>query len=216
MAYSPDGKPGTYVNWTESGDSVYGGLSVPMVAAWDDDRRILAGWLGHPGGWGGWLVFRELVQFADGKLGERWLPEAMPAEKPLVYSACDPSRPFAVRFAAAKSDGAAVEIGVDPGAGRAYVADVGPDGKAVHTFTPREVWAAHGRNPWDHVELRPHGGASYAIEHVRGLDRPYQVRVIVHYDPKGDATIFDAEIAMSRTLLARRPGRFAAEPATVR
>ncbi len=43
---------------------------------------------------------------------------------------------------------------------------------------------------------------------MRGLDRPYGVRLLAHYDAKSDATIFDAEIAGTRTMLTRREGRY--------
>ena len=47
-----------------------------------------------------------------------------------------------------------------------------------------------------------------AIRCVRGLDRPYVVKVIVWYDERHDATIFDAEVAGCRTLLTCRFGEY--------
>ena len=43
---------------------------------------------------------------------------------------------------------------------------------------------------------------------VRGIEGDYTVRLIRHYDPKADATIFDAEIAGQRTIICRRRGRY--------
>lgn len=57
---------------------IYEGLSAPMAAAMPDGRRILAGWLLDTYGWAGCLVLRELLQEADGTLGQRWLPETTP------------------------------------------------------------------------------------------------------------------------------------------
>lgn len=72
FAYSPSGAPGTYEDWSKDGRAPYEGLSVPMVASFSGNRRILAGWLNPLQGWGGWLVFRELIQNADGTLGMKW------------------------------------------------------------------------------------------------------------------------------------------------
>ena len=52
------------------------------------------------------------------------------------------------------------------------------------------------------------GGKSFAIENVRGLDRPYDVRALAYYDPKANVTIFDVEIAGQRTMILRRVGRY--------
>ena len=43
MAYSPDGAPGSFVNWTNEPDKLYEGLSVPMVTSWKDGRRLIGG-----------------------------------------------------------------------------------------------------------------------------------------------------------------------------
>ncbi len=69
MAYSPDGTPGSFVDWTNEPDKLYDGLGVPMVTKWKDNRRLYIGWLNHVHGWGGWLVFREVVAYPDGRLG---------------------------------------------------------------------------------------------------------------------------------------------------
>ena len=56
------------------------GLWVPMVAEFKNNRRILAGFLTGPDfEWGGYLVFRELIQMADGSLGLKWPDEMRPA-----------------------------------------------------------------------------------------------------------------------------------------
>jgi hypothetical protein len=36
----------------------------------------------------------------------------------------------------------------------------------------------------------------------------YEVRLVVWYDSKADATIFDAEIGGDRTMICRRAGKF--------
>ena len=218
MAYSPDGKPGTFVNWTKTGDSVYGGLSVPMVAPWGDNRRIIVGWINHVGGWGGWLCFRELIQFEDGKLGEKWLDETMPpvrrvamkdgrADVGVAYDLLEfrdlPSdRDFKLLFTDPKTK-KGVEFGVDPKRARAWYAYVREDGRRADAVTLREAGLPEARG---RRYSKPQECASYAIEHIRSLDRAYGVRLIVRYDPKSDVTILDAEIAGARTMICRREG----------
>ena len=41
---------------------------------------------------------------------------------------------------------------------------------------------------------------------MRGLDKPYTVRIIEHYDRKMNATLIDAEIAGERTIISHRVG----------
>jgi len=61
-----------------------GATKVPKTAAWKDGRRIITGWVGL-GGWAGTLVFHELIRHEDGSLGEKFVPEMIPAtEKPVV------------------------------------------------------------------------------------------------------------------------------------
>ncbi len=53
-------------------------IGVPEVAAFREDRYILAGF-GGEALWGGKLIFRELVQHPDGSLGMKWPAEMIPA-----------------------------------------------------------------------------------------------------------------------------------------
>jgi hypothetical protein len=58
-------------------------LYVPKTAEFGEGRRVYASWLPE-GGWGGDLIFRELIQLADGRLGTRFAPEVMPPLGPAV------------------------------------------------------------------------------------------------------------------------------------
>jgi len=58
------------------------------------------------------------------------------------------------------------------------------------------------------IYLQFDGLTSETYERIRGLDRPYKVRLCVYYDRKSNVTLFDAEIAGQRTMICRRPGRF--------
>ena len=196
-----------YADWTATGDDIYDGLSVPMVASWKGNRRIYAGWLRHPWGWGGWLVFRELIQYPDGRLGMKWIPEIATPGKVRTHEVTDTSRPFTIRFAKGEKE---VELKVDPTERRAQLADTSRGQPAPRvrslrenheTFKPKDA-----RDKLNECMLD--GDKPFAIENVRGLDRPYAVRTLVHYDPKANATIIDVEIAGQRTMILRRPGRY--------
>ena len=218
MAGSKTGKPGSYEDWVLSGEDVYGGLSVPMVADWKDGRKLLVGWINGldryhevPKGWnlqvwGGWLCFRELIQFSDGRLGSKWLGETPNRGETREY-ACSPDKPFVLDLR--NERGETVEFRIDPREGRAQFSSDGTRKKTLAEVSrgldPRErriVQIAAGRLN------APYTAQDYAIGRIRGLDRPFKVRFNVYYDPKADGTIFDAEIAGSRTMIARYAGRF--------
>ncbi len=184
MAYNPDGRVGGFTDWTNEPDKLYDGLSVPMVAEWKDNRRLYIGWLNHLWGWGGWLVFREAVYHPDGRLGLKWVPEIDPPVPPRSFRV-EASGAFSLRFKSL-SGAPDLVLGVDPAKRAAY-------------------WKDDVENP---DFSKPHRGENVLIGAVRGLDSAYTVKVIVYYDAKSDATLFDAEIAGDRTLICRRKGRY--------
>ena len=214
MAYNPDGRVGGWVDWSRTGDDVYDGLSVPMVAPWCGDRRIMAGWIGHPCGWGGWLAFHELVAFPDGRLGVKWLPETPPPGDIFAF-ARRPGESLRLVFVA-EGDGAAVEFRLDAEERRAQWAD----SPAVPTGTPpadippaprqktQAELVASVKDLWRDRFLFPFGAGQYAVQNIRGLDEPFTVRVAACYDAKSGCTLFDAEIAGTRAMICRRRGRF--------
>ena len=69
--------------WEALGPEQMTQLSYPKTARFKSNRLLTAGWIGH-GGWGGDLVFRELVQHQDGSLGSRFVPEMIPAGGPML------------------------------------------------------------------------------------------------------------------------------------
>ena len=204
MAYNPDGKPGHWTNWTQTGDDVYDGLCVPMVAPWKGNRRIIAGWIAHPLGWGGWLAFHELVQYPDGKLGSKWLDE-IPAPGDVFTFEGRPGECLARRF---KGGADILEFSVDAANARAQFANVRADGSVPRMNTNAERERAGSNEAMRKLNGPPGSADEYAIERIRGLDRPYKVRLCVYYDRKSNVTLFDAEIAGQRTMVCRRPGRF--------
>jgi hypothetical protein len=73
----PDGSwPATKPRW-----DIYDGLMVPQAAVVWNNRAILSGWVVDHW-WGGRLVFRELIQYADGTLGMKWPEEMIPPYGP--------------------------------------------------------------------------------------------------------------------------------------
>lgn len=62
--------------WKEHSPARLISMQVPKSAVFGS-RAFAAGWLGEDG-WGGEIVFHELVQNADGSLGDRFVPEMMP------------------------------------------------------------------------------------------------------------------------------------------
>ena len=213
MAYNPDAQPGHFVDWTTSGDDIYEGLSVPMVVPWKGDRRIIAGWLRHLYGWGGWLCFRELVQEADGRLGMKWVPEIQPRGDISEHRAKG-GKGLSLRFRRVGGTDE-MEFAVDAVGRRAQFSDCAPGQVASRRKTIAEVFGAVPPAEWTLKTLgraAPHGCENFAIGHLPGLDADYVVRFARYYDPKSDATVFDAEIAGRRTMVCRRPGRYEVVP----
>ena len=184
MAFSPDGKPKTFVDWTNEPDVAYDGLGVPMVVPWKGDRRLYIGWMRHIAGWGGWLVFRELVYFPDGHLGLKWVPEIKPPVAPVVYRAGAGEK--LVRKFASQSGRPTLVLTVDPAKREASFADDVPEPKFGHA----------------------HDSDNFKIGGLRCVEGAYKVKLVVWYDSKADATIFDAEIGGTRTMICRRAGKF--------
>ena len=186
------------------GVDLYDGLDVPMVAPFAGDRRILAGWL-RVGGWGGVLGLRELVWCSDGVPGLRWLDEAVPDHGAWT----DFSKTAAV-------DGDLVlEWTVQPGADvRVRLSGEGEDVELrVHAARRKAelVFASIADYPAATVFPRDRNPGGRAAEHLRGLDAPYRVRLLVRNDRKLRGTVADAEIAGLRTLIHYFPGHAAKE-----
>ncbi|MBR2838411.1 MAG: hypothetical protein IKE55_06500 [Kiritimatiellae bacterium] len=185
FAYSPTGRPGSFVDWVKAGLAPYEGLSVPMVAPFGENRRIMSGWLEHVYGWGGWLVFRELIQNADGTLGTKWVPEIAPPVSPKAFEV-QPGRPFRLVFAPKANDGKSLTFVIDPSARTATFADDVPD-----------------------VKFEPANRAgNFRISNLPEFTGNYTVRLVQYWCRKSNATIFDVEIGGSRTMICRRAGKF--------
>ncbi len=192
------------VDLAAQGEDLYDGLEVPMVAPFGEDRRILAGWLPIEG-WGGLLGIRELVRHEDGILGSRWLEDAMP-DVPLLQGNAPgndvpenfridrmlrPGESFRIRL---EGVGTPVEFRLDPGSARAELTS--EDSKAL------TLCEAIPKNRHHLRSIR--GGV--AVDHLRGMDVPYRLRLMVRSDRKWDGSVLDVEIAGCRTMLKHFKG----------
>jgi len=130
---------------------------------------------------------RELVigKRADGTFGTKWVPET-PIPAPVATYARNAGEALEVTFVAERGDGR-LTLRVDP---------------VAHTATFAE---RTGTDAQEKILQR--------VGDVRGLARAYAVRLVACYDRKADATVFDAEIAGDRTLIAARCGRWTARAA---
>lgn len=213
FAMSRTGESGSYRDRVMSDEHPYDGLSVPMVTAWKDGRRIIAGWIRFPGCWGGYLCLHELVQHADGTLGVKWLKEVTPETEARTFAVM-PGKTLELRYKSAYG-GPTLVFTVDAAKRVASYRDLSADGRYTEAATLAEMTRRSSRRHSNDIKGRPDFVESYAVANLRGLEKPADVRVIAHYDKKSNVTVFDAEIAGDRTMLCVRHGRFA-EPETVK
>lgn len=218
------------------GYDIYDGVGVPMAVKTDEGRVILAGWLyGH--GWGSLIVHREILQFENGRLGTRWLPEcsplaedcellsakvpengektALPAKTSLYFEfeiEPEENAKFALRFS---GRGEACVFLLDTAEKIAEISSSGED----EIFSHEPILPAYlaipkacERENADYVvylkgaDDLPYKAKNFALPHVEGIDKPYRLRAVLHYEPKTDSNFLDFEIAGRRTLVSNRVG----------
>ena len=212
MAMSKTGENGSYTDEVLSGSDVYEGLSVPMVAPWKGNRRLLIGWINHGYGWGGWLCFRELVQYPDGHLGTKWVPE-IPMPTPVKTYRVRPGEEFNLEFT---GTGDTFAFTLDWAERKAWFSTRQADGTYRKIPTLGEM-AVENEKKWGARRIcagrkyRPDDGNDFAIGNILGLDKPFEVKVENHFDKKSGFTLLDIEIAGQRTMVTRRHGRFAVD-----
>lgn len=210
-------------------ETIYAGLSVPMVAELPGGRRVMAGWVQSAKlGWGGVLMQRELLQEEGGRLGMRWLPEITP--KPIethpLCSKCLMQDGIALEreesylleavitpnganlLALNLSDGrSACVLQLDLAQKRATVNDAGIDAFGEPRATMLEVMQAldpEERSFRKAVNV-PHHAHNFGLPDIRGIDSPFTLRVIIRRSRRLMAAVLDAEIAGRRTLVSVRP-----------
>ena len=212
MAKSETGANGSYTDEVLAGYDIYEGLSVPMVAPWKDNRRLLIGWINHRYGWGGWLCFRELVQYPDGHLGTKWVREIPMPVAPAVFHV-EPGARFRLEFRAATSRGVDFALILDAAAGKARFVEKAADGGYPDVPTLRDMaLACEAVFGFERIragrKYRPDEAGDFAIGNIRGLDRPFDVKVENYFDAKAGISLVDVEIAGQRTMVTRRFGAY--------
>ena len=183
------------------------------MAPFAGGRRLTAGWIGHAG-WGGDLLFRELVQFPDGRLGTKFVPEMLPAAGPplaiqpeslrgeVAWDGCrltmaaTGGQDAAARIAEVSGDvririrveaaGAALSVGLTDASG---------SGLAAHVDRLRQRVGISG--PLDRASS---GGEPPALQPVAGLSRRYTLDLLVV------GGILDLCVDNRSTVAARRAG----------
>lgn len=216
-----------YIEYASKGFDVYEGLSVPMAAKTDDNRVILAGWIGGMG-WGSMVAHRELIQYENGDLGMRWVPELFPEiketeinknkdgiisikEKCSYYfeAEVDPSESSTAEIRFADDKGDVCELRMDFEKKTAQYGSCDENGKAEDILPMYKAIKTVEQTKFGFdigPEALPHRCGDFAIAHVRYPKKPFKVRVLIYRFEKSDCTIIDTEIAGTRTLLTNRKG----------
>jgi Glycosyl hydrolases family 32 N-terminal domain len=211
-----DAPDSAYEDVVRKGLDFYDGSNVPSITGIPGGRFLMASWVPIRG-WGGSLVLRELVQYADGRIGSKWMKEITPqSETPVTLAnrVAEPaafpanSRSFMLTFIvhAAKTRKGRVGISFLPEQGAHSACEL-----QIRLDDLRAQFAPGSRDQFAGPEktLReggaPHQVGNYAIENLIGVDRPFPVRVIVQGNEKIGGSLIDAEVASQRTLISYRP-----------
>lgn len=206
-----DAPNAAYVDVVRQGRDFYDGLAVPSISGIAGGRFLMAGWL-PVRGWGGCLVIRELIQYPDGRIGSKWMPEVTPrtrrdrslGPRPGQAVPVPPGfQAFLLEFEVRATEAGKGRLGVT------FLPE--QDGKEACELQVRldELRAQWGPGHVDRFGDREksirEGGSAGAIENLAGVDGLFRVRVMVQSTEKLGGSVVDAEIAGQRTLISYRP-----------
>lgn len=209
----------TYIDMVKQGIDFYNGMSVPSIAEIADNRFLMAAWM-KTEGWGGPLVIHELIQHPDGRIGNKWMEEIVPAtEKPVTLARTVthgqkidvPEQPFILTFEVHPLHKGKGQVAIDflnqASTEHACEWQMQID-KERAQFSPFDT---QGFAPAQKT-LREGGDVStaqnYAIENGLTFDRPFTVRMLIQPSAKARGTLMDVEIGAQRTMLSYRPSLF--------
>lgn len=198
-----------YKDMVAQGLDLYDGLCVPSITQIGDGRYLMAGWAMVNSHWGGPLVVRELLQYPDGTIGSRFMPEMMPltnGSRLLGRTVGDNGL-----GAATLCRSFVLTFDVEPTADGQLSLCLGTGEHAclwdLDAATARAQFSNDGSRQKSIREGgAPHQTGNYAIENIRGLDASFPVRVVVKGEPKWGGSLVDVEIAGQRTMISHRPG----------
>lgn len=219
----------TFFDMASKGFDIYDGLCVPMVAECNG-RYILSGWLGGFG-WAYVIAHRELVQKENGILGIKWMPEYTPdtKESALSYEAAvvsgntelslESKNSYYLEFTVIPDVDSKVGIGFS-GDGKSFVMSLNTKTAKVQTNYSEDVFSFPKELPSLSEYIEQYGaienyhklsgdnlhkdGVNFSIVNVDELKREYKFKMILHYEPKSDSLIIDAEIGSGRTFISNR------------
>jgi hypothetical protein len=213
---SADAPNSAYKNVVSKGLDFYDGSNVPAITEISDGRFLMAAWIPIRG-WGGNLIIRELVQFADGRISSKWMKEVTPetddsktvaakitetttfstdATSFMLVFDVEPAEgengKFSISFLPANGEQAACELQISIDDRRAQF---GPG--SLNNFAGIQNSLREGG--------APHKAHNFAIENLIDVDKPFKIRVIVKSSDKIGGSLIDAEIAGKRTMISYRP-----------
>ncbi len=192
-----------YGPWTLQVPDRVDSLAVPKVGAFTGNRRLFAGWMAD-NGFGGNLVLRDMVQFDDGALGTRFVPELMPpCGAPIVLKKKERNARLEAKqgrqqiLLSGIPNDARITLTLAPqGAVKAYGVRLRTsDGE--HDGTDFRLDTRAARGSYSHSTHSGSGGplvGGHAISGLRGLDKPIRLDVICRHD------IVDVEVDGRHTL----------------
>jgi len=210
-----DAPNSAYVDVVRKGLDFYDGSDVPAITEIKGGRFVMASWIPIRG-WGGPLVLRELIQFPDGRIGSKWMPEVMPEMGSMKTVAASvtgvtncpvDSKAFMMVFKVQPAEGKKGKFGIS------FLPENGEQAACELQIRLDDLRAQFAVGPFnnfapDQKSLReggaPHHANNYAIENLIGVDQPFTVRVIVKGDDKLGGSLVDAEIAGQRTMISYR------------
>jgi len=210
--------------WEEMPSDIHDGLYVPKAVEFTGNRRLNVGFIFDKITlWGGHLVIHELIQYPDGSLGSKFVPELIPASgepQQMTFAALSPQASgdrdkitinADKKFAAAALDGVARNIRItlrvvpQPGVRSFGLCLRGKgdyeDGCELR-FEPARKRVQFGI-PQNHGPANDStepiiDSRNFAIQNVVKLDQPFTLDIIVKND------LVDVCIDGRRTMLSRR------------
>lgn len=207
-----------WIDMVKEGRDFYDGINVPAITKIKDGRFLMAGWFPIRNGWGGPLVIHELIQYPDGRIRTKWMKELIPDTRDTVLLAkrIDKTVSFPVKDRSfilsfdvypKKSKPGKLAVSFLSSGKNEY------DNACEFQIRPGELTAQYGAASKDsfsapELSLRQ-GGApqsvrNYAVENLTGINKPFQVRILVKSTPKLGGSIFDTEIAGQNTMISYR------------
>jgi hypothetical protein len=210
-----DAPNSAYASLVAKGLDFYDGSAVPAISEIADGRFLMAAWIPIRG-WGGPLVIRELIQFPDGRIGSKWMPEVMPEMGSLktvaksvtgVTNLPADSKSFMLVFNVKPAEAKKGKFGIS------FLPENGDQAACEFQLRLEDLRAQFARGSLTNFAgsqktLRegaaPHNAGDYAIENLTGAEQPFTVRVIVQGDDKLGGSLIDAEIAGQRTMITYR------------